>query len=265
MERLQGQPLVAPGLLLDERPRWVSWGTMSLAAAFSEAVGAQLKDDLGALGEFPRQSFADLVELVLRLVINPTDGVKSAAVATELKQFAAATKITNMAILQAGARGLVARPPRVQPPRGRARATARRPQAVLQLAARRGSSGREVREASGALGLDGARAEALGRLWEGAVAPPGAGPGVGDDDELLPDAETLRRLVDLEWKFGVTAASSESGAGTVGRTFLQLELVLDAPGGGLERVYLELTLNQFYEFLAHMERAKAALASIVAR
>ena len=75
----------------------------------------------------------------------------------------------------------------------------------------------------------------------------------------------LRRLVDLEWKFGVTAASSESGAGTVGRTFLQLELVLDAPGGGLERVYLELTLNQFYEFLAHMERAKAALASIVAR
>lgn len=75
----------------------------------------------------------------------------------------------------------------------------------------------------------------------------------------------LRRVAGCKVARLVTAASSESGAGTVGRTFLQLELVLDAPGGGLERVYLELTLNQFYEFLAHMERAKAALASIVAR
>ena len=54
----------------------------------------------------------------------------------------------------------------------------------------------------------------------------------------------------------------EAGAGAVGRTFLQLKLVLDAPGGGLERIYLELSLDQFYAFLAHMERAKAALVNV---
>ncbi len=60
-------------------------------------------------------------------------------------------------------------------------------------------------------------------------------------------------LVDMEWKFGVTAASSELAQ--VGSTFLQLKLVVDK-GGAREQVFVELTLPQFYDFLADMEKAK---------
>ena len=53
-------------------------------------------------------------------------------------------------------------------------------------------------------------------------------------------------LVDMEWKFGVTAASSDMKV--VGNSFLQLKLVVDK-GGKKEDVYMELTLPQFYSIL----------------
>lgn len=64
----------------------------------------------------------------------------------------------------------------------------------------------------------------------------------------------------MEWNFGVTAASSELEA--VGGTYLQLKLVIDKGAGEEgsssreENVLMELTLPQFYEFLASMEKAK---------
>lgn len=67
---------------------------------------------------------------------------------------------------------------------------------------------------------------------------------------------TVNELVDLEWKFGVTASNSEMKR--VGASFLQLKLVLDK-GHSTETVHMELTLPQFYEFLAEMEKAKANL------
>ncbi len=60
-------------------------------------------------------------------------------------------------------------------------------------------------------------------------------------------------VVDMEWKFGVTAATSE--VAQVGSTFLQVKLVVDK-GGAREDVFVEFTLPQFYEFLADMEKAK---------
>jgi hypothetical protein len=65
------------------------------------------------------------------------------------------------------------------------------------------------------------------------------------------------QLVDMEWKFGVTASSSDLKA--VGSTFLQLKLVIDKGAGVTEDVHMELTLPQFYEFLASMEKAKTHL------
>lgn len=67
---------------------------------------------------------------------------------------------------------------------------------------------------------------------------------------------TINQLVDLEWKFGVTAATSE--ADQVGNIFLQLKLTVKK-GNTLENVFMELTLPQFYAFLHEMERAKASL------
>ncbi|KAM3921800.1 COMM domain-containing protein 7 [Leptodactylus fuscus] len=67
---------------------------------------------------------------------------------------------------------------------------------------------------------------------------------------------SINQLVDMEWKFGVTAASSElEKAGTI---FLQLKMVIKK-GNQLEPVYVELTLPQFYSFLHEMERAKSGL------
>uniref|UniRef100_A0A803SST0 COMM domain-containing protein n=1 Tax=Anolis carolinensis TaxID=28377 RepID=A0A803SST0_ANOCA len=66
----------------------------------------------------------------------------------------------------------------------------------------------------------------------------------------------VNQLMDMEWKFGVTAGSSELGK--VGSIFLQLKLVVKK-GNRMEPVYMELTLPQFYSFLHEMERMKASL------
>ncbi|XP_077995818.1 COMM domain-containing protein 7-like [Glandiceps talaboti] len=66
----------------------------------------------------------------------------------------------------------------------------------------------------------------------------------------------INQLVDMEWKFGVTAASSE--VNKAGNTFLQLKLVVNK-GNRTENVYMELTVPQFYSFLHEMEKAKSSL------
>ncbi|XP_068688197.1 COMM domain-containing protein 7-like [Montipora foliosa] len=66
----------------------------------------------------------------------------------------------------------------------------------------------------------------------------------------------VNQLVDMEWKFGVTAGSSDLKV--VGQTFLQLKMVVDR-SGVQEDVFMELTLPQFYSFLHEMERAKSTL------
>ncbi|KAH0619327.1 hypothetical protein JD844_019334 [Phrynosoma platyrhinos] len=86
----------------------------------------------------------------------------------------------------------------------------------------------------------------------------------------------VNQLMDMEWKFGVTAGSSELGK--VGSIFFQLKLVVKK-GNRMEPVYmvvddrefggnggddpvflpLELTLPQFYSFLHEMERMKTSL------
>ncbi|XP_075756939.1 COMM domain-containing protein 7 [Pelodiscus sinensis] len=66
----------------------------------------------------------------------------------------------------------------------------------------------------------------------------------------------INQLIDMEWKFGVTAGSSELEK--VGSIFLQLKLMVKK-GGQVEHVYVELTLPQFYSFLHEMERIKTSL------
>ncbi|XP_010189875.1 PREDICTED: COMM domain-containing protein 7 [Mesitornis unicolor] len=68
----------------------------------------------------------------------------------------------------------------------------------------------------------------------------------------------INQLIDMEWKFGVTAGSSELKK--VGSIFLQLKLVVKK-GSQMENVHIELTLPQFYSFLHEMERVKTSLES----
>jgi len=67
---------------------------------------------------------------------------------------------------------------------------------------------------------------------------------------------TVNQLIDMEWKFGVTAGSSE--VNRVSHSFLQLKLVINT-GNQIENIYMELSLPQFYTFMHEMEKAKASL------
>lgn len=57
----------------------------------------------------------------------------------------------------------------------------------------------------------------------------------------------------MDWRFGVSIGSSELNQ--VGNTFLQLKFVT----ANQEPKYIELDLNQFYQFLHEMEKAKVLL------
>eukprot|EP01129_Flabellula_baltica_P007345 TRINITY_DN2848_c0_g1_i2.p1 TRINITY_DN2848_c0_g1~~TRINITY_DN2848_c0_g1_i2.p1 ORF type:complete len:200 (+),score=45.21 TRINITY_DN2848_c0_g1_i2:152-751(+) len=67
----------------------------------------------------------------------------------------------------------------------------------------------------------------------------------------------VNQLLLPEWRFGVTASNKDIRG--VGATFLQMKLSLDMGNDNTSEEYIELTLPQFYQFLASMEKAKAQL------
>ena len=67
----------------------------------------------------------------------------------------------------------------------------------------------------------------------------------------------INQLVDMEWKFGVTAGTSDMKQ--AGHSFLQLKLVINKGNNETEDVCMELTLPQFYSFLHETEKAKSSL------
>ncbi|GFT27559.1 COMM domain-containing protein 7 [Trichonephila clavipes] len=71
--------------------------------------------------------------------------------------------------------------------------------------------------------------------------------------EIVP----INPLIDMEWKFGVSSASSQLN--TVGNVFLQMKLEVDQGNGRTKTVCFELQLSEFYSFLHEMERARASL------
>lgn len=67
----------------------------------------------------------------------------------------------------------------------------------------------------------------------------------------------MSRIVDMEWKFGVTAATSNNE--NIGESFIQLKLVVDKGNKELETVFMEMTLPKFYALLHDLEKAKASM------
>jgi hypothetical protein len=75
--------------------------------------------------------------------------------------------------------------------------------------------------------------------------------------QLLEKSVCGNQLVDLDWSFGVTAATDERDQ--VGKTYLQLRMTINYADTGLKDVYMELSLDQFYHFLGQMESCKSVL------
>ncbi|PIK41682.1 putative COMM domain-containing protein 7 isoform X3 [Apostichopus japonicus] len=120
---------------------------------------------------------------------------------------------------------------------------------ILHSSIRRNLSSAQVKEDFGNLGLSEGKVDSISNQWQTnliALSRVAAG-----------QTLVINKLIDMEWKFGVTAASSELN--TVGNTFIQMKLVVNKGGNKTENVYMELSLPEFYSFLHEMERAKSSL------
>jgi hypothetical protein len=102
-----------------------------------------------------------------------------------------------------------------------------------------------VEEDLTALGLEAEKATLLNEQWKSAF--------VALNAAMVKQTLSVDELVDMEWKFGVTASNDELG--NVGACFLQLKLKIDRGGGHKEDVLMELSLPQFYKFLQEMKTA----------
>lgn len=112
---------------------------------------------------------------------------------------------------------------------------------LLSEASRRGLDGPQLRQSLESVGLEGARAAALAERWSvSSVVTPQVRPW---------------QLRDVEWRFGVTvASSSQEPRGS----FVQLRLAL-ASG---QDVHVEMNLAQFYSLCHEMEQAKLTLEAL---
>ncbi|KAJ1405503.1 HCaRG protein-domain-containing protein [Ochromonadaceae sp. CCMP2298] len=114
---------------------------------------------------------------------------------------------------------------------------------------RSGCSAADFEDKCASLGLQDLAVEAMSRLWKRRA--------VQVATSLMSRALTNNQLVDMDWTFGVTSASDDCDH--VGKTYLQLKLTLSHG----PPVLLELTLDQFYQFLASMEKCKSYLDFVV--
>mmetsp|Transcript_11928 Transcript_11928/g.10791 ORF Transcript_11928/g.10791 Transcript_11928/m.10791 type:complete len:199 (-) Transcript_11928:77-673(-) len=76
------------------------------------------------------------------------------------------------------------------------------------------------------------------------------------NSKVIDKSSSSNRLIDLDWCFGVTASSDESDQ--IGSTFLQMKLAtLSDETGVIKEEFMELSLENFYQFLIQMEKCKA--------
>ena len=67
----------------------------------------------------------------------------------------------------------------------------------------------------------------------------------------------MNKVIDVDWKFGVTASTSEKDK--VGTSYLHLKFSIQDDNSQVKTVYLEMSLPQFYSFLHELEKAKTSL------
>lgn len=97
------------------------------------------------------------------------------------------------------------------------------------------------------LGVDDTAAGRVAEAWEAHRADVA----VALATRLLP---VTAPLIHMDWRLGVTVATDDLAR--VGSTYVQLKLMLDVRGQ-LVVEHVEMTVPQFYDLLADMERAKS--------
>ncbi|XP_064321645.1 COMM domain-containing protein 7 isoform X1 [Phalacrocorax carbo] len=199
---------------------------MGLLNFTRDPVPEAVSGDMHNLNQLSAQQFSALTEVLFRFLTEPKEQVERFL--SQLSDFAAMNKI-SLGPLKNIVKSILL---------------------VPNGALKRNLSSEQVRADFIALGLSEEKASYFAEQWK--VNSPTL--------TRLAVGQTLmiNQLIDMEWKFGVTAGSSELEK--VGSIFLQLKLVIKK-GTQMENVYIELTLPQFYSFLHEMERVKNSLES----
>ena len=183
-------------------------------------LDGQLKSDIEKLGGFSDDQLTGLVKILLRFVTaqggaSTTAGAK---LLEEVRGFADAHHVNARAL-----KNLV-----------------RSMLLFFQGALRHNLTPAHVASDLAAVGLKAGAAAIVSQQWAASVS--------GLAAAVATQALSVDRLVDMEWRFGVTASTSELKS--VGATFLQLKLMLQKrDGSGTEAVHMELTLPQQVNFL----------------
>ncbi|KAH9492041.1 COMM domain-containing protein 7 [Bulinus truncatus] len=197
-----------------------------MAASFhftKETPTDSMFSDFQALSKFQNELFSQLSQYAFQFLLEPS---KSSRLMTQLEEFAQENGIA-IGPLRNVFKSLVSLP---------------------NVALKKSLSPQQLQEDLQNLGLSIEKSSLVASQFEANLVPLSKG--------ALGQTLMVNQLMDIEWKFGVTASSSELDK--VGNTFLQLKLVINT-GSGTKNVFLELTLPQFYAFLHEMERAKASL------
>eukprot|EP00002_Diphylleia_rotans_P034917 TRINITY_DN7553_c0_g1_i1.p1 TRINITY_DN7553_c0_g1~~TRINITY_DN7553_c0_g1_i1.p1 ORF type:complete len:199 (+),score=53.09 TRINITY_DN7553_c0_g1_i1:56-652(+) len=188
-----------------------------------ETPHEELFADFGILNALDDELYAQLLDILYSFAMKPA-GVD---LAEDLASFCQSSRL-KISVAKSAARGLLF---------------------YLKAALKSNLKPAFVYEDTKNLGLSEEKAIMMGKKWKDSL--------VGLSRANIAQTLMVNQLVDMDWRFGVTASTSELSA--VGSTFLQLHLVLDKGGNEREDVYMELTLPQFYHFLHEMEKAKANL------
>merc|ERR1711894_32709 len=179
--------------------------------------------DIQTLNKFADEQFQQLTAIIFNFLVEPS---KSSRLISQLDEFSSENGV-NANALKNVIKSVIT---------------------VPNSALKKNLTAEQLAEDLGNLGLSQEKSSHFIEQWKANMS--------GLSQSVLGQTLMVNQLVDMEWKFGVTAASSDCNK--VGSTFLQLKLVINK-GNKTENVYMELSLSQFYSFLHEMEKAKASL------
>lgn len=185
--------------------------------------------DLGHLQNLSPEQASELLEMVLRFVVDPSrSGDFQGDLGAYSSKLAESRASIDTRALKALVKALLL---------------------FLQSSMQAGLAAPQLEARCVALGLSSEVVAAVSAQWQRASAQMVT--------SLLSRTLTANRLVDMDWSFGVTASSNDCDQ--VGKTFLQIKLTIDRGDarGGHGIVFMELSLEQFYQFLSSLERCQS--------
>lgn len=187
----------------------------------------QLAQDLTVLSQFPLSQLREFATMIVSWVVAPNSSDIKANVGTF-----AQTHGIDGSMIKASMRGLLL---------------------LVKGALKHNVTPQQLKGDLAALGMSNDGAEIMEKVWRANYMDLARAATV--------QTMTIKNLEDMEWKFGVTASSDELD--TVGSTFLQMKFTLATSGSSKdnksEQAFVEMSLPQFYDFLAKMEKAKAEM------